>query len=143
MATSPPLKIAVTWCCRLLLGGTFLYAAVSKILDPQGLVTDIGRYRLLPYSLTLALGVYLPWLELACGIAVLIRWRERGALLLLLGLCILFAGALVSAWLRRLDITCGCFGHDSTTSLPWALARIVALGLVTFHLIKQNRRMIV
>lgn len=139
MAGSPSLKSMALWGGRLLLGGAFAYAAVLKLVDPAAFATDIGHYRLLPYPLTSALAVYLPWLELMSAVAVLIRWRERGALVLLLGLCVLFSLALASAWWRELDISCGCFGHaGAATGLPFALARSTALGLVAFLLLKAQ-----
>lgn len=101
----------VSWICRLGLGGVFIYAAIIKLVDPADFVGDIDHYALLPYSLALAFGVFLPWLELVGGIAVILRWQERGALLLLLSLCGIFGFALASAWWRGLDINCGCFGH--------------------------------
>jgi putative oxidoreductase len=139
MEKSSPMKTAAIWCCRLLLGGTFAYAAALKIMDPPAFVADIDHYRLLPYPLVLMTGVYLPWLELVCGAAVLVRRHERGALVLLAGLCALFAGALASAWLRGLDINCGCFGHSTTANLPLAFSRSLTLGLVALWLFKTTR----
>lgn len=134
------MKNILFWCGRLVLGGAFAYAAFSKILDPAAFATDIGHYRLLPHSLTLALGLYLPWLELFCSIGVLCRWRERGALLLITAMCGMFCAALVSAWFRGLDINCGCFGHDITASnLPLAISRSLALGLLALYLFKQSQ----
>ncbi len=141
MAANPSMKNALAWAGRLVLGGTFGYAAILKLADPAAFATDIGHYRLLPYPLKLAVGVYLPWLELICAAAVLFRWRERGALVLLLGLCALFTITLASAWWRGLDITCGCFGHDDiATSLPVALTRSATLGLIAFLLLKRTRQ---
>jgi putative oxidoreductase len=139
MAGSPSLKTVMLWAGRLLLGGTFAYAAVLKLADPATFATDIAHYRLLPYPLTLAVSVYLPWLELVCAMAVLVRWRERGAQALLLGVCVVFSLALASAWWRGLDISCGCFGHAGVaTALPFALARSTALGLVALLLLKAQ-----
>lgn len=132
------MKNLAAWIGRLLLAGTFGYAAVLKLADPSAFATDIGHYRLLPYPLTLAAGVYLPWLELACAAAILFRWRERGALALLLMLCVLFSLALASAWWRGLDITCGCFGHTgAATGLPVGLARSVILGMIAWSLLQR------
>ena len=131
MAAGPAMKNTARWAGRLLLGGVFAYAAAGKLADPAGFVTDIDHYRLLPYPVAVAVGLYLPWLELVCAAAVVSRRQERGALLLLLGLCGVFALALASAWWRGLDITCGCFGHSAAAaSLPLAFLRAVALGLV-------------
>ena len=139
MAALPSVKILALWLCRLLLGGTFAYAALNKIADPAAFATDIAHYRLLPYALTLAFGLYLPWLELICGIAVIFRRRERGALLLSALMCAIFCVAIASAWFRGLNINCGCFGHSTSPSaLPLAFARSLALGLLALFLIRQT-----
>lgn len=140
MAAYPPMKSAGDWLFRLLLGGTFAYSAASKLLDPSAFAADIGHYHLLPHPLTLAAAVYLPWLELFCATAVLSCRFERGALLLLLGLCGLFSLALASAWWRGLDLTCGCFGGRTATTAPWALARSVVLALAAYYLLRISRQ---
>ena len=129
----------LVWCGRLVLGGMVLYAGVTKALDPRAFAVDIGHYRLLPHPLVLAGSVYLPWLEILCSAAVLTRWRERGALLILASLCTLFSAALASAWIRQLDITCGCFGHAMTTTVPIAFARSLVLGMIAFLLLRAVR----
>ncbi len=139
MAAIQPMKTIALWICRLLLGGTFAYAAVQKIAEPTAFATDIEHFRLLPHPLTLALALYLPWLELFCSAAVLARKYEPSALLLIALMCGVFFIALTSAWCRDLDINCGCFGHSNATSaLPWAIARSLALGLLALLLFKQS-----
>ena len=139
MAALPPVKILALWLCRLLLGGTFAYAALNKIADPAAFATDITHYHLLPYALTLVFGLYLPWLELVCSAGVIFRWRERGALLLSALMCAIFCVAIGSAWFRGLDINCGCFGQSTSPSvLPLAFARSLALGLLALFLIRQT-----
>ena len=140
-ATHPAsMKNVALWIARLLLGGTFAYAAAQKIIDPSAFATDIEHFRLLPHPLTLALALYLPWLELLCSAGLLVPRFERAALVLLTVLCGIFFVALTSAWLRGLDINCGCFGHSTTPSaLPWAIARSAVLGLMAVFLFKQSR----
>ena len=134
------MKNIFLWIARLLLGGTFAVAAVQKILDPAAFAADIGHYHLLPYPLTLALGLYLPWLEFACSVGVLCRWRERSACLLTAMMCGVFFAALSSAWWRGLDINCGCFGHSVTaTGLPLAIARSLVLGLLALLLFRESQ----
>ena len=60
-----------------------------------------------------ALGFFLPWLEIAAGVALVTRWMERGGLLILTALTTVFIVASVVAKSRGLDISCGCFGHAS------------------------------
>lgn len=128
--------VIAQWSCRLVLGLTFAVAAGLKIFDPAAFATDIGHFHLLPHPLVLGTAVYLPWLELICGFAVLCRWREQGAQLLLAGLCGVFFIALASAWFRGLDISCGCFGASNKPStLPLALARSVSLSLAALYLL--------
>ena len=65
------------------------------------------------------MSVYLPWLEIAAGAALLgKRWR-LGALLIVAGLLLVFMGALGSAWWRGVDVSCGCFGHEIERAAWW------------------------
>lgn len=134
-----PLRSAVTWGLRILLAGVFGYAALAKLSDPADFVSDIERYRLLPHPLAIALGVYLPWLEIACAVCVVTGWCYRGAITLIFVLCLVFGAAIASAWMRGLDISCGCFGHrDATTALPVALIRSGALAAVALLLLRKK-----
>jgi uncharacterized membrane protein YphA (DoxX/SURF4 family) len=123
---------------RFLLGGTFVYAAIAKIADPPGFVADIIHYRLTAYSIAVATGVYLPWLELICGTCLVCRWRERAALVIISGLCLLFTLALSSAWWRGLDLNCGCFGHGPSASPVIAIIRSVSLGTISIWLLSSS-----
>src|SRR6266700_5584452 len=102
--------------CRiaaLIVGGIFIYAGAMKIFDPTGFANDIDNYKILPWPLTIRLAFYLPWLEILCGLAVILGLLYRGALLVLTVLISIFIIASVIAKARGLDITCGCFGHAS------------------------------
>jgi putative oxidoreductase len=97
----------------LIIGGIFIYAGVMKIFDPVGFANDIDNYKILPWPLTVRLAFYLPWLEILCGLAVILGLLYRGGLLILTMLTSIFIIASVIAKARGLDITCGCFGHAS------------------------------
>src|SRR5919198_6187603 len=97
----------------LIVGGIFIYAGVIKVMDPVGFARDIDNYHMLPWTLSVRLAFYLPWLEIFCGLAVLCRLFYRGGLLILNALISIFIIASVIAKVRGLDITCGCFGHAS------------------------------
>ena len=118
---------------RVALGAVFVYAGVQKALAPDDFAWAVYHYRLVPYPAAAAIALYLPWLEIACGAGVWWRRTRIGALNLLLGLCLVFAGALASAWLRHLDIACGCFGGGAPgAGAPgWSLGRAVLLTLVS------------
>src|SRR5437762_14201809 len=97
----------------LIIGGIFIYAGVIKAMDPIGFANDIDNYKILPWPFAVRLAFYLPWLEILCGLALILRFFHRGGLLILTALIFVFIAASVIAKVRGLDITCGCFGHAS------------------------------
>lgn len=93
--------------------GIFIYAGAIKALDPVQFANDIDNYKILPWPISVALAFYLPWLEIFCGLALIVRYFYRGALSILMALILVFTLATTAAKVRGLDITCGCFGHAS------------------------------
>jgi len=110
----------------LIIGGTFIYAGLIKAMDPVGFANDIDNYKILPWPLAVRLAFYLPWLEMLCGLALILRFFYRGGLFILTGLTFVFIAASVIAKVRGLDITCGCFGHASKN---WNFSGHLALDL--------------
>jgi putative oxidoreductase len=90
-----------------------------------------------------ALAFYLPWLEIFCGFALVVRFLYRGALSILTALILTFTFATVAAKVRGLDITCGCFGHASQNwSFPAHLAtNLILLAMVIFLLCVRRREL--
>lgn len=128
---------------RLVLTAVFAWAAVAKIADPRAFQDAIASYHLLPRLPAAVVAVWLPWLEITLAVALwLPRFRRTTAAMLAM-LCAVFLVALVQAWLRGIDITCGCFGDASVVSgagyLPY-LARdvgLVALAVVLWRFEKN------
>jgi len=110
MAAPAPLGPLLHAGARWALAAVLLYAGGAKILDPAGFVAAVGNYQLVPAAVAYGIGLLVPWLEIGCAAALLARpWRLGGWLLaFLLGAG--FAVFVGSAWLRGLDIACGCFG---------------------------------
>ncbi len=122
----------------LIVGGIFVYAGVSKVLDPAQFANDIDNYKTLPWFVSVRLAFYLPWLEIFCGLAVISRFFYRGglsiltallAVFILTALLAVFIGVTIAAKLRGLDITCGCFGHASE---HWSFPQHMAVDLSIF-----------
>jgi uncharacterized membrane protein YphA (DoxX/SURF4 family) len=130
----------LTRILRLLAGGVFLVAGVLKVLDPAHFAADIDHFRLLPYFAVAPLALYLPWLEIVCGLAVFVGAARRSALVLLLAMTVVFIAAITSAWMRGLDIRCGCFGAASTAPLAYDLVFDIVLGGVLFWLVRVEGR---
>lgn len=95
---------------RLFLGFIFVYAAVTKISDPESFSQSVYNYKLLPLFLVNILAVLFPWIELVAGILLIfgISVKENSAILSVL--LVIFIAAIVISLFRGLDIDCGCFG---------------------------------
>jgi putative oxidoreductase len=112
----------------LIVAGIFIYAGAIKALDPVQFASDIDNYKIFPWPISVALAFYLPWLEIFCGVALIVRLLYRGALSILTMLILTFTLVTIAAKVRGLDITCGCFGHASQNwSFPSHLATNVAI----------------
>src|SRR3954471_22569358 len=95
------------------IGGVFIVAGVIKVIHPLQFAYDIANYDAVPWAFGVRLAFYLPWLEIIAGVALILRRLYAGALTVILGLTLMFIGAIVSARVRGIDISCGCFGHAS------------------------------
>ena len=111
---SRKVKLQALTTVRLLVAATFLYAGFAKAASPAAFSLDILNYRLLPPDASLLTGIYLPWLEICVGLAILGRKLYMGALAIAGILLAVFIAALGSAAIRGLDISCGCFGAHGT-----------------------------
>ncbi len=97
---------------RWVLAAVFLYAALSKILDPSGFASDISHYALVPNAAVNILAITLPWIEAVCALALISGFAADGAVILVNLMLLVFLGAMSQAFFRGLDINCGCFGHS-------------------------------
>jgi putative oxidoreductase len=123
-----------------IVAGIFIYAGVLKVLDPVQFANDIDNYKILPWPISVALAFYLPWLEIFCGLALVVRFLYRGALSILTASIVVFTLATVAAKVRGLDITCGCFGHASQHwSFPAHLATNLGILAALLILCVSNR----
>lgn len=127
---------------RVALATVFVYAGALKALDPAAFALAVFHYRLLPYAAAAALALYLPWLEMVCGLGVIWSATRLGALNLLVGMSVVFAAAILSALWRHLDIACGCFGPGpaGSAALVVSLIRSLALILVSGGLLWRELR---
>jgi putative oxidoreductase len=135
-------QMKLTWrIIGLLVGAIFVFAGLTKIIDlrpfrfvdPMDFARDIDNYKILPWTMSVWLAFYLPWLETLCGLALIFRRLYSGALTLVLALMLVFIVGSIAAKARGIDITCGCFGHMSDQlSFAWHMALDFAIvaGLV-------------
>jgi uncharacterized membrane protein YphA (DoxX/SURF4 family) len=107
------MKPIVLRVIAIVVGALFVYAGAVKIIDPIEFARDIDNYKMLPWKMCVGLALYLPWLEILCGLALITRRLYRGSVFLVTGMMGVFIVASIVARSRGLDVSCGCFGHAS------------------------------
>lgn len=127
------------WLARLAVGGLFLAACLAKIRDPEAFALAVNRYRILPGEAVNLVAIFLPWLELTSGLALVAgsrRWRAAGAFFIT-GMLAVFTLAIALNLFRGIEASCGCFSTraDAAVSDGWNLLRnasLIALSLAAF-----------
>lgn len=111
---------------RVLIAGLLFIAATPKLLDPASFALSVANYRLASPLGNYVIALWLPWLECVVALALLVGppTARRGAWLLGIVLSGIFLVAVASAWLRGLDIACGCFGGAEKITLRDVLLRL-------------------
>lgn len=109
-------KAIAIWALRVGLALVLGVAAIQKLGNPIAFSENIRGFRLVgdPWAAWIAMG--LPVLELLVALLLLLgRWCYRGAILMAAAMFLLFGAVILSAWIRGLDIACGCFGVSGVT----------------------------
>jgi uncharacterized membrane protein YphA (DoxX/SURF4 family) len=118
----------LTLTLRIILGWVFLCAGGLKIAEPVAFAGSVAAYKLLPTFGNYLVAATLPWVEVLCGLLLIIGYRVRAGTTLVLLMNLVFAVAIISAIVRGLDIDCGCFRQGGPKTSPWiALLRDLAL----------------
>lgn len=142
MNVTPSDRTIVFNASRILLGGVFLWACWDKIMDPPAFAQAIANYQIVPPAMANISALILPWIELACGIALIINRWVRGSALITAVLLVIFMGALGYNMYRGMDVSCGCFTLDEKApGTMWLyLARDVVFLALAVVVIRRPRR---
>jgi len=126
---------------RIVLGFVFIFAAISKVAEPEAFAKAIYNYKLLPLFLINILAITLPWIELSAGLLLVFGVSVKENSAILSGMLLVFIIAIAISLARGLNIDCGCFGtvDGSKVGLMKILENIglLLLGLI---LIKFDSR---
>ena len=120
----------VPLAARLILGALFVVAAGPKIADPPGFAKAVWNYRLVPSALLSPVALVMPWLELLCGLALILGVWVRPAAAWIAILLIGFMGALGLNLARRHPVDCGCFAIASAQKSDEARLRDMKVDLL-------------
>ena len=131
----------LTWLARLIVGGFFIAASVHKIIDPAAFAKSIYNYQILPSAFINVSAILLPWLEMVCGLA-LILWPSfrRASAALILAMLVVFTIAIIAALVRGIDIACGCFSSTPEAGHMgwWNVLRNVCLIKLCAYEIRER-----
>ena len=126
---------AIIWIGRLLLGGVFVYAGISKIFFPNphlwpvfvlrfsistNLATfaqQVESYKLLSPGGVAFVAHTLPFAEILLGLLLLLGWGLRVWAPLVTLLMLGFLTVVTRAYLLHMNINCGCFATPEPISL--------------------------
>ena len=127
----------LTLIVRVVVGSIFIYASYYKVLDPASFAKSIWFYHMVPGSLINLMALIMAWMELVCGIALIVGFQYRGAVIWINIMTIIFMIALTSAVMRGISIDCGCFKASaaSSSSAKDALIRDIGLLVLTLQLL--------
>lgn len=123
---------------RLALGGMFLFAAYGKLSNPQTFSESIQAFHFDLSDRLVLWGTYaIPWIEVFCGVGLILGlWTRAAAFAYCVGMSV-FIAVIVSAIERGLDLNCGCFGkYKLICSGPLGWCKVIensvllTLGLV-------------
>ena len=103
--THPWLTIRV----QLALGVIFIAAALPKIADPPSFAHMVYNYRLVPGGLVNLMAMTMPWIELLCGMALVLGIWAPAARSIVGAMLIVFLIAISINLARGNAIDCGCF----------------------------------
>jgi uncharacterized membrane protein YphA (DoxX/SURF4 family) len=143
-----------TWLAarlEVVLGVIFVYAAYFKIAEPPDFAHMIYNYKLTPGQLINLLAIYLPWVEMVAGAALILGLPgRRGAVALVGAMLVVFVAAISINLARGHAIDCGCFGlpagppksrAELLSDMWWVVARDLGmLILVTQVLLARPSR---
>ena len=116
---------------RILLGGLFLAAGVSKVGQPLQTLATVYSYQIvLPDRLAETVAHTLPWVEILLGIGLLAGLWLPVTVGLTAAVLLVFTLLTAQAWWRELPIDCGCI---DLSALHPALAVLSTPGGATLR----------
>lgn len=115
---------------RLYIGGVFIFASMNKVVYPAEFAETIASYQIVPYWGVNATAAVLPWLEMVCGVLLLLGVRVKAAAAVISVMLAAFTVAIAINLIRGTPISCGCFSSlEDEMSLMTLLRDVIWLAM--------------
>lgn len=126
---APPDKTRLLFLARFFLGLLFVGASLDKMINAAPFSDTVLNYHIIPAPLVNLFALWLPVLELTCGILLLLGLWTRPASWLVAGMLVMFLVAVVQGVARGIDTHCGCFTQEGKGT---AISAVTILRDVVF-----------
>ncbi len=126
------------WLCRLVLAAVFIYSGYIKVQNTLQFAVAITGYQLVPENLVYPMAQYLPWIEIALGLTILVGLKIRYFASAAAGLLLFFMVILTITYLRGIEANCGCFSMDDPIT-PLTIARDSIILIPALYLVFERR----
>jgi len=126
----------------VLVGGTFLYSAWTKVLPIQPFEYTMVEYLHFPWLIAAVVARLMVGLEAALGGLMVLHLFGKGKYVLKTALMLLIAFSIYLVWLWATagnDVNCGCFGDAIWMSPAASLVKNGVLAILIMALIKWHR----
>jgi uncharacterized membrane protein YphA (DoxX/SURF4 family) len=104
---------------RVVLGAIFLVAGGAKIGHAADFASQIAGFRILPTAVIAPMALVLPFLEVLLGAYLVLGLFTRASAWIAAVVLLVFDGAIASAVIRGMSVSCGCFGPQDKTVTTW------------------------
>lgn len=133
---------------QIALGALFVAASLPKLLDPPSFAHMIYNYRLVPGFAVNALALVMPWLEILCGIALILGIWRRPAAAIIGAMLVVFIIAISINLGRDNAVNCGCFDITSANKsrdeliaeMWWVVIRDIGMLLMVAQILRASRQ---
>jgi uncharacterized membrane protein YphA (DoxX/SURF4 family) len=121
----------VVLALRLGLGGFFVWSGWMKVFHTglDDFTRAVGNYKIVVAPWDGVIAYTVPWVEMVSGACLILGLWKRGALFILAGLVGVFAFGVGQAWVRNLNISCGCLGDPNGPPMNYTLKFLEFGGL--------------
>jgi len=110
-----------------------------KIPYPAEFAEALASYQIVPYWALNFVAVYLPWVELTCGLFLILGLSTRAASSIIAFLLVCFAIGQTVNLSRGVPISCGCFENAGDPISWWDIPADLGWLLLTIQIFFYDR----